>query len=242
MEANRMHLNVQKTKVCVFGTKNVLRKLGPVNLQFKNTILKTEETIKCLGLTLDSKLNWKPHINNLTKTLNYTLNTIKTLSSILSDKSIRTLTCALSLSNVNYMACIWRQAAQCELKSVEKCLRRGARVILQKTKRDQVLDEMTTELNWLLHHYLFYYKFCLFLHDLLYYPFKIPYFQFYLTSHNNMTNYHKMTPVTDLNHFMKRKAQIVMEIEEFAHWQIDYGNLYHQKLKIWTIQPTLNLN
>jgi len=116
----------------------------------------------------------------MTKKLKFSLNTVQTLKPLLTQNNVILLTNALTISNINYMAAIWGQANMEDLKLIEKCIRRAGRLILEKTKKDKIRDEITTTFKWLLPSYLFQYKICLFLHSVLFNPCNIPYFQNYL--------------------------------------------------------------
>ena len=66
--ANRMSLNVGKTKFMIFRPP---RKSLPdrIVLTLNRTKIYESSKIKYLGLILDSRLTWKEHINELTKKL-----------------------------------------------------------------------------------------------------------------------------------------------------------------------------
>ena len=208
-----MSLNVNKTKMCIFGSKTTLRKLGPIEIHFGNAVIKPDEHLKCLGLTLDNRLTWKTHINNLTKKLNFSLNTLQTLKPFLTQKNLLLLTNALTLSNINYMAIIWGEAKNEDLKLVEKCVRRAGRLILDKTKKDKIRDEITTNLKWIFPTYLFQYKMCIFIHSILFFPVHIPYFNNYLQTHdipyNTRSYFQNFQSTRCINNYGTRKLSYI---------------------------------
>ena len=54
-----------------------------INLDFQGHSIKSEETVKLLGVTLDYKLNFDPHISNLCKKAAAQLNVLSDLSHLL---------------------------------------------------------------------------------------------------------------------------------------------------------------
>ena len=66
--ANKLSLNVEKSNFVIFRPRQ--RKLPfNVNLTLNNKQLQQEDCIKYLGVQIDSHLNWKPQIENITKKL-----------------------------------------------------------------------------------------------------------------------------------------------------------------------------
>ena len=57
-----------------------------INLDFQGHSIKSEETVKLLGVTLDYKLNFDPHISNLCKKAAAQLNVLKRLINLLKNK------------------------------------------------------------------------------------------------------------------------------------------------------------
>ena len=67
--ANRLSLNVATTEFLLF--RNNLRENRNFNftLRLSNKTVHESHHVKYLGILIDNKLNWKSHINELTKTL-----------------------------------------------------------------------------------------------------------------------------------------------------------------------------
>ena len=58
--ANKLTLNLSKTQFLLFKSK---AKLKSFNINIHNIVIQPNNTCKFLGITLDEKLEWKPHIN-----------------------------------------------------------------------------------------------------------------------------------------------------------------------------------
>ena len=52
-------MNSEKTELCIFHRNDVKK----VKIILDNVEIASKQTIKILGVTFDSKLNWSPHVN-----------------------------------------------------------------------------------------------------------------------------------------------------------------------------------
>ena len=66
IRTNNLSLNLQKTKCMIFS--NSLDRL-PMNIALDGTVLEIVSSTKFLGLTIDNKLSWKPHIDSVCRTI-----------------------------------------------------------------------------------------------------------------------------------------------------------------------------
>ena len=66
--ANKLSLNAGKTEFIIFRPSRKKIDLH-ITLKLRQTKLFESSKIKYLGLILDNKLNWKPHISELSKKL-----------------------------------------------------------------------------------------------------------------------------------------------------------------------------
>ena len=72
LKANRLALNIDKTNFVIFNSlKN--KPYKPVVLKIEDNAIKQKQSIKYLGILIDSNLSWKPHINELSKKLSRTI-------------------------------------------------------------------------------------------------------------------------------------------------------------------------
>ena len=77
LHSNKLFLNYSKTNYLIFTKKKTKPKF---NISINNHILKQQESIKYLGITIDQSLTWKPHIRKLQSTLSrncYALSKLK---------------------------------------------------------------------------------------------------------------------------------------------------------------------
>jgi len=66
---NRLTINVKKTKLMLAGSKRMLSLFEGFELQSNGTQIDRVQSFKYLGVTMDAKWSWKPHISNLLKKL-----------------------------------------------------------------------------------------------------------------------------------------------------------------------------
>ena len=65
MSANKLFLNINKTKYLIFHTQSRAQTLkeSTINIKIKNIKPERVECIKFLGVYLNDKLNWNEHLN-----------------------------------------------------------------------------------------------------------------------------------------------------------------------------------
>ena len=81
LEQNEMIAN--RNKFHAFIVKKDQTNTSRIDLNFQGHSIKSEETVKLLGVTLDYKLNFDPHISNLCKKAAVQLNVLKRLKSFI---------------------------------------------------------------------------------------------------------------------------------------------------------------
>ena len=62
---NKLKLNRNKTEFFVAGTMQTLSTLSPIELEVGDSIIKPSDTVRNLGIILDSRLSMTPHINSM---------------------------------------------------------------------------------------------------------------------------------------------------------------------------------
>jgi hypothetical protein len=80
--ANFLLWNIDKTNIMLFKTKNLCN--NEIVLNYRNKIITQKSVTKFLGLTLDSVLNWKTHIDNIFSKLSTASYTLRILKQIVS--------------------------------------------------------------------------------------------------------------------------------------------------------------
>lgn len=118
-----LSLNIGKTKFLTFthtpGTMPTVRELGihkanceiPEACECSNKIERVE-TIRYLGILLNEKLNWKGHINYVTKKVRKLIHKFFELRHILSLKILKTIYFSLVQSILTYGIVVWGGAGK----------------------------------------------------------------------------------------------------------------------------------
>ena len=101
-------------------------------------------------MLIDSNLTWRQQINNLSKKVNYSLKCLYPLGQLLDREKLKILCESLCLSHLHYMTIVWEFAKKKYLKPANKCLKTAGRFILGKKKRDNITNDITDTLQWLL--------------------------------------------------------------------------------------------
>jgi hypothetical protein len=127
--ANKLTLNIDKTKSLIFRPgnlpvdKSIKIKFGPHNI-------KIDEQCKFLGVTIDSNLNWEPHVKNLCSKLMKNLYLLRTAKRLLPPWSKRVLYFSYIHSHLSYALAAWGpNLQQSQIKQISKLQNKAIRYI-----------------------------------------------------------------------------------------------------------------
>jgi len=109
LRANRLSLNVAKSKVMVF-TKRRLDAIPPV--QCRGAVLDFVQSFKFLGVTLDGNLSFKNHGMHVVSRLSRSLGVMRKLSYTLPANAMFTLYYSIFYSHLTYAVVVWGNASQ----------------------------------------------------------------------------------------------------------------------------------
>ena len=125
LEQNEMTANPNKFHA-LFVKKDQTNTCG-INLDFQGHSIKSEETVKLLGVTLDYKLKFDPHISNLCKKAAAQLNVLKRLKSFIGFAEKEVLVQSFVYSNFNYCPLVWYFSSSKSLQKIERIQERALR-------------------------------------------------------------------------------------------------------------------
>ena len=69
LNANKISFNVKKTEMVIFKSKQKKFE-GDLKIKLSGERLYLTESVKCLGVKIDTNLSWQYHINDLSVKLN----------------------------------------------------------------------------------------------------------------------------------------------------------------------------
>ena len=104
LKANKLSLNTSKTKVIVFDNKI---NNPNISLCLDGVIIPSSANTRFLGTIIDSKLNWKAHICDVSKKISKANGAINAVKPFLPKYALLTLYNAFVLPHLNYNLLVW---------------------------------------------------------------------------------------------------------------------------------------
>ena len=132
IRANKLSLNLQKTKYMLFSKS--IESL-PINISFEDYPLECVSSIKFLGVTVDDKLSWKNHIENICNKISRNIGVINKLKTCLPLKSLLMLYSSLILPYLNYALMAWGNAHRSILDKLLLLQKKVVRIICNSAPR-----------------------------------------------------------------------------------------------------------
>ena len=126
--ANRLSVNEGKTEFIIFRPqrhKNTER----INLKFNRAKLFETVKIKYLGLILDNRLSWKPHITELSKKLSRSVGMLYKIRSFCPLPVMRSLYFSLFNSHLSYGLVAWGNANKIDIKRITSLQKKAIKAI-----------------------------------------------------------------------------------------------------------------
>lgn len=133
---NNLLLNVKKTKCLKFSLPNV--RVTNTNVVLEGNHLEFNNCTTFLGITIDSRLQWGPHIDCLSKKLGSAIFAIKRIRQITDIETARLIYFAYFQSIMSYGLLLWGAAADVNIVFILQ--KRAVRSIYNKGPRESLRD------------------------------------------------------------------------------------------------------
>ena len=146
----RLRLNPTKTELIWFHrNKHPAYPLNNQSLQLDpNWIITSVNTVRDLGVLLDSSLNLKAHITSVTRSCFFHLRRIRQVKKCLNESFLRVLVQALIISRIDYCNSILAGLPAVTIHPLNTVLHAAARIIKDIPHRDHITPAMRN-LHWL---------------------------------------------------------------------------------------------
>lgn len=149
IESNKLVLNISKTKAIVLGSRHMLCKNPQLKLSIGSTDIEQVNTIKLLGVTIESSLSWSKHINNIVVKMGRGIGMTRKCSAFITPSIMKSVIHSLVLSHLEYCPVIWSSATKSDLKKLQTAQNKAARLALGCSYRTSI-SYMHERLAWLM--------------------------------------------------------------------------------------------
>ena len=131
LKVNRLALNISKTNFLIFHSSQ--KKLSQnVTLKLDKKALQQKDHIKYLGVIIDSHLNWKQHITNVSKKISRSIGVMYRIRKYLNLNAMKSIYYSLIYSHIVYAIQVWGSANETELAKILTLQKKAVRMIMYK--------------------------------------------------------------------------------------------------------------
>ena len=144
-----LQLNPGKTQIMVLGTSRILKLIEIHGIHLtENICIRFVSTTKNLGVMLDNRLSFKPHIMNLKKHSFKLLRNIRKARQYFSQDQIKVIVNSLVVCKLDYCNALYCGISKAELKQLQIIQNAAAKTILGLYKYDH-MENSLKDLHWL---------------------------------------------------------------------------------------------
>lgn len=130
-KTNVLSLNLSKTKyMLIHSPRRTL--IDHVALTFEGRTVEKVQDFPFLGLTLDAKMTWRPHINLLKNKLSSLCGIMRRVSSFLPPACMKQMYFALIHSRLQYLVAVWGLACKSALRELQVIQNRCLKIVFSK--------------------------------------------------------------------------------------------------------------
>ena len=135
--ANKITVNPQKSHCLIIPPKKNHR-VSNISIYFNDSVIKINDTVIYLGITIDNKLNFEEHINALATKISRSLGVLCKLRHILPKSALRILYHSMIHPHLLYGITVWGNAFDKHLKRLATLQNKAVKLISGAQWRDHV--------------------------------------------------------------------------------------------------------
>ena len=148
MSRHFLKLNDDKTEILVITTPALAHSVSISSLNLAGTEVQTVNSLRDLGITLDSRLQLQQHVKNIAKSAFYQLYRIARIRKYINQDAAKSLVHALVLSRIDYCNIALYGLPHCLIQKLQRVQNHAARLICGTHKLDHV-SPVLQSLHWL---------------------------------------------------------------------------------------------
>ena len=130
---NKMIANPEKFH-CIILTKDKALN-SDIEIKIGDKRIKSEKSVRLLGVTIDNQLNFDKHISEVCKKSSTQLNALYRFTYLLSSEAKRVLLDSFIFSNFNYCPLVWHFSSSKSINKVESIQKRALRFLQPNPRR-----------------------------------------------------------------------------------------------------------
>lgn len=149
LKTNKLSLNIAKTEFMVIGSRQKLRteENNDIRIEIDSKTIERVRHTKSLGLTIDDRLSWSKHIDELCKKISSGVGALKQVRPFISTSTAVQIYNALILPYFDYCSPVWDGLCNQFSDKLQKLQNRAARVIT-RTSYDTSSSILLDMLHW----------------------------------------------------------------------------------------------
>jgi hypothetical protein len=146
---NGLALNPDKSEAIVIGTSGRQRAEGAVNaVSLGSVSIAVTDSVRSLGVTIDSTLSFKKHVNEVCQSANYHLRALRHIRKCLSTEDAKQIAVSLVSARLDYCNSLLYKTSQSNVAQLQRLQNSLARVVTGTRKRDHITP-ILADLHWL---------------------------------------------------------------------------------------------
>ena len=126
--ANRLSLNVSKTKLVIFGSKNCNLMHVSLNIRLNRNSLEKSNVAKFLGIDIDSNLCWKSHISKVQHKIARVIGILYKIRYKINTETTLLIYNALIMPHLNYCNMSWSSTYKTNLNGIFSLQKRALKL------------------------------------------------------------------------------------------------------------------
>ena len=145
---NQLLLNPEKTKLIIFGSRQMATKVEDFRLSLLGKELVPVKVVKDLGIILDSKLTYNEHIITTVSACMKRLGQINRVKHAFDQRTLIMIINSLVFSKLFYCSNVWSNTTECNLDKLQAVQNFACRIISGARKFDHITP-ILKRLQWL---------------------------------------------------------------------------------------------
>ena len=144
---NDLLLNPDKSQCLRVGTRQQLKACTDSSVDVCGTLVPCSDSLKLLGVTLDSMLNFDKHVSLICSSAFFQIRALRHIRKQIDEKTAKTIATTFIASKLDYCNAILSGASKHNIKRLQHVQNATARVVLNTTRGSS--EHLCKSLHWL---------------------------------------------------------------------------------------------